>query len=508
MRKLAATFAAVLALCAVTAPNAGAADHPFLFSIFKWVPEPNKIEYFEGPCGVAVDSTGDVYASNYYHNKIHVFSSGGGYKTRILEVEPLDGPCGLAVDSSGGLFVNVLHRNVTKYVPAAFPLGSKTAYGPGTVIDSEHSTGVAFDPGSGNVYVNDRTYVAVYEPSGAPVLNGGEPLRIGEATLEDAYGVAVSNFPPTDGFVYVADAGDHTVKVYDPATDLDTPVAVIDGLGTPQGGFTTLRDAALAIDQSNGHLFVAYNAQGLYYEHPKAAVAEFNPAGEYRGALPVPTPLWFGEPSGIAVDNTGGATQGRVYVTTGNSEVESAGFNPEKMEEGAVYAFGPGGPGFRLEVAVTGLGTVASSPAGIACPGACAAEYDAGEVVTLTATPDAGSEFAGWSGGGCAGTAHCTVTMSEARSVSAEFEVAPAPLSDPGGGSSTVTSASASASAAVPGASAQTPRSGHVRQRLTPGQRARLRRKARQRRRARHRRQARQRRRVARQRQNSSTGGD
>ena len=31
--------------------------------------------------------------------------------------------------------------------------------------------------------------------------------------------------------------------------------------------------------------------------------------------------------------------------------------------------------------------------------------------VTLTATPDAGSKFVGWSGGGCSGTGECTVTV-------------------------------------------------------------------------------------------------
>src|SRR4030095_5918505 len=40
--------------------------------------------------------------------------------------------------------------------------------------------------------------------------------------------------------------------------------------------------------------------------------------------------------------------------------------------------------------------------------------------VTLTATPAAGSTFAGWSGA-CSGTGSCTVTMSAARSVTATF---------------------------------------------------------------------------------------
>lgn len=46
----------------------------------------------------------------------------------------------------------------------------------------------------------------------------------------------------------------------------------------------------------------------------------------------------------------------------------------------------------------TGSGTVTSSPAGIDCGADCEADYDHGTVVTLSATPDAGSVFVGWGG--------------------------------------------------------------------------------------------------------------
>ncbi len=98
----------------------------------------------------------------------------------------------------------------------------------------------------------------------------------------------------------------------------------------------------------------------------------------------------------------------------------------------------------------SGSGTVASSPAGIACGETCVAKFTTGAAVTLTPTAATGSEFTGWSGA-CSGTGACQVTMSEARSVSASFELeAPPPptrytltIVKAGSGSGTVASSRA-----------------------------------------------------------------
>jgi hypothetical protein len=89
-------------------------------------------------------------------------------------------------------------------------------------------------------------------------------------------------------------------------------------------------------------------------------------------------------------------------------------------------AFVPQPPSsFGLSVAVTGTGTVRSQPAGIDCGSTCNASFAANTSVSLSATPGAGQVFTGW-GGACTGAAGtCTVTMSQARSVSAVFAAAP-----------------------------------------------------------------------------------
>ena len=47
--------------------------------------------------------------------------------------------------------------------------------------------------------------------------------------------------------------------------------------------------------------------------------------------------------------------------------------------------------------------------------------------MTLSAAPASGSEFTGWSGAGCSGTGTRKVTMSEAKEVTAEFNLKPTP---------------------------------------------------------------------------------
>lgn len=78
-----------------------------------------------------------------------------------------------------------------------------------------------------------------------------------------------------------------------------------------------------------------------------------------------------------------------------------------------------------LSLEGTGTGTVTSSPAGIDCGSACSAAFPDASIVTLTATPAAGSDFAGWAGA-CAGTGGCTVTMDADQTVVAAFD-APLP---------------------------------------------------------------------------------
>ena len=133
-------------------------------------------------------------------------------------------------------------------------------------------------------------------------------------TLGDGYGLASFN-----GKLYVPDAKDATVKVYEPAKDTVNPVKVIKGEATPQNGFNSLVDASVAIDPANEHILVVDNLQPGF-EHPQAAIDEFDSKGNFLGQ--VSSKFIDAGPSGLAFIGP------NLYVSAGNGG------------EGAVFKFG------------------------------------------------------------------------------------------------------------------------------------------------------------------------
>jgi hypothetical protein len=101
-----------------------------------------------------------------------------------------------------------------------------------------------------------------------------------------------------------------------------------------------------------------------------------------------------------------------------------------------------------ISVSGDGAGTITSDPAGIECGTSCSGAYSpATTKITLTATPDRESRFAGWSGCDSSSPRTCTVTLSSSKTVSASFAESP-PLELVG---VSLNGAKATLSVAVPG---------------------------------------------------------
>jgi phospholipase C len=76
--------------------------------------------------------------------------------------------------------------------------------------------------------------------------------------------------------------------------------------------------------------------------------------------------------------------------------------------------------GYGLTVAVSGSGSVTSSPAGINCPGTCSDVFPQNTMVTLNEAPSANNVFSAWSGA-CSGSSACSITVNASTAVSATF---------------------------------------------------------------------------------------
>jgi DNA-binding beta-propeller fold protein YncE len=269
----------------------------------------------EGPCGIAFSPSGEILVADYYQRVIDIFASEltsspeiwkpprpyFPYRSQfrlpganpVFGTNTLDSVCGLAFDAAGNLYAEELHEGVLRY------------NGTWKRIVEGNSTGVAVDPTTERLYVNDRTYIGEYALPASP---GDAPLKKLATSLIDGFGLAAF-----EGTVYAADAASGTVKAFRPEeANPDQPATTIDY------GFTSLTDSSLAVDPTNGHLLVIDNAQPGYL-HPQSSVYEFESFAGGNGFLGLlPGAPVFGAPSGIAV-----SPSGQVLVTDGNGELSN-----------------------------------------------------------------------------------------------------------------------------------------------------------------------------------------
>jgi hypothetical protein len=257
-------------------------------------------------------------------------------------------------------------------------------------------------------------------PAATFVVPADEPVHGVELTGTTAPPLVTLEGP--NGESYVSDTGIHDDHVVTQDADERTTTFLID---TPSPGTWEVH-----LQPGSSPLAGLATAEGLDDPEVAATVTGSGATRHLAWALtPQPgqvvTFVEQGPETSQVLTTTSAATGGLDFTPAAGAAgtrdivalVEQDGVPRAEIVAGSYEA--PGGVTVTVERTGTG-GTVTSSPVGIRCGTTCAATFDPGTEVTLTATPDVGTTFAGW-GGACEGTEACTVTATTATMVTAEF---------------------------------------------------------------------------------------
>lgn len=293
---------------------------------------------FNFPTGIALDVSGFLFIADKQNNIVRIISPQGVVNTiagiavagfsNAKDSVKFNGPAGVAVDASGNVYVadqiNSLIRVInTQGVVTTFagnPGSAGLLNGPGAAALFNGPTGVATDI-AGNVYVadNGNNVIRKITTKGIVTTLAGSGTR----GSSDGNGAAASfNQPQTltldaGGNIYVADRGNNLIRKITP----DGAVTTIAGSGTAgsANGVGTAASfnspAGIAIDAS-GNLYVGDSNNNVIRKiTPNGTVSTLagtGVAGAANGGLTAAT---FNNPQGVVVD-----AYGRVFVAdTGNS---------------------------------------------------------------------------------------------------------------------------------------------------------------------------------------------
>ena len=342
--------------------------------------------FTNGPNGIAVDASGNVYVADTYNSTIRKITSGGVVTTLAGTAGVLgstDGtgsgasfvfPTGVAVDVSGNVYVadssNETIRKITSAGVVTTLAGAQTggsADGTGSVARFNFPTGVAVDS-SGNVYVADQNNRIIRKITSAGVVTtlAGTAGQVGSA---DATGSAASFFNPTcvavdaSGNVYVTD--NNTIRKITSAGVVTTLAGTfLTGTFLTVAGSTDGTGSAASFNQPSG---IAVDASGNVYvaDSSNSTIRKITPAGvvtTFASTAPANGSAdgagrmaGFSSPTGVAVD-----ASGNVYVAdTGNNTIR-------KITSAAVVTTLAGTAGTFGSADGTGSAATFSNPYGVA----------------------------------------------------------------------------------------------------------------------------------------------
>jgi hypothetical protein len=402
----------------------------------------------------------DTQSSNHWQAYAVAFKSGGSQGTQTLSVTKAGSGSGIVTSSPAGIncgsACSFAFATGTAVTLTAFPAAGSTfaswsgaCSGAGScmvTLNSAESVSATFNPISSSTWTlvassspgystvssrscasisttaNDLLAVYTYAGSASVTLSLSDTLgntwsQTPLYTLSGAgtsqqwfYAVAKSSGTNTIsvkqssgsaalGLFCFEYSGNTTSNVLDVSKSANASTATAN---MSSGSFTTEGTSDLVLtgfaDISTGGSFSpGPGAQALAHDTVFAAMAE-SQAGLAAGTY-----------SGTAAD-TQSSNDWQAYAVAFKSSGGSRGTQTLSVTKGGA-----------------GSGTVTSSPAGINCGSTCSFAFASGTAVTLTASPAAGSSFAGWSGA-CSGTGSCTVMLNSAEGATATFNTSAGPV--------------------------------------------------------------------------------
>ena len=281
---------------------------------------------FYNPVGVAVDGSGNVFVADTGNHKIRKISPAGVVTTAAGVDMAQDGtgtvasfysPCGLAVDSSGNLFVADTYNNKIRRIT---PEGMVTTFagsglagstdGTGAAASFREPFGVAVD-GNDNVFVADTSNNKIRKITPAGVVStlagsgdqGGANGSGPAASFSQPSGVAVDG----NGNVFVADRSNQKIRKIS-AAGVVTTFAGSGFSGSTDGtgaAASFSQPSGVAVDMS-GNLFVADTwSNKIRKISPTGVVTTFAGSGSQGSADGSATGASFNRPTGVTVDING-----------------------------------------------------------------------------------------------------------------------------------------------------------------------------------------------------------
>ncbi len=280
-----------------------------------------------GPQGIAVDSSGNLYIADAVNNVIRKVSNGtittfagGGtlvYPNGVGDDGPaaggyLSGPYGVAVDSAGNVYIadtfnnrvrKVSTNGIITTIAGTGYAGSSGDSGPAASATVNHPQGVAVDS-AGNIYIADTYNSRVRQVSTGGIIttvagtgtpgSSGDSGPAASAQVDYPQGVAVDSA----GNLYIADTYNNRIRQV--SHGLITTLAA--KLSFPVG---------IVVD-STGHLYAAVIGSGLVCEIANGTITTI--AGGAAGGNGPAVGAQLNTPYGVAVDSSG-----NLYVAdTGN----------------------------------------------------------------------------------------------------------------------------------------------------------------------------------------------